>query len=100
MAIFTPFSVKLISRERETCEYVTRSWEMSHLWKMSIAIFLHHFLKTPKGFILMQTPIQLDIRLQSIEGFVNAKNNIRQRNLNTVFANISKTTWRNPTPSS
>ena len=25
--------------------------------------------------------------------FVNAKNNMKQRNLNTVFATISKTTW-------
>ena len=40
----------------------------------------------------MQTPLQLDIWLQSYEGFDNAKNNIKQRNLNTVFANISKTT--------
>ena len=36
----------------------------------------------------MQTPLQLDIWLQSYEGFDNAKNNIKQRNLNTVFANI------------
>ena len=34
--------------------------------------------------------IQLDIWLQSYEEFVNAKNNIKQRNLNTVFANISE----------
>ena len=32
----------------------------------------------------MQTPLQLDIWLQSYEGFVNAKNNIKQRNFNTV----------------
>ena len=38
----------------------------------------------------MQTPLQLDIWLQSYEGFVNAKNIIKQRNWNTVFANISK----------
>ena len=43
----------------------------------------------------MQTPLQLDIWLQSDEGFVHAKNNITH--LNTVFANISKTTWRHPT---
>ena len=29
----------------------------------------------------------------SYDKFVNAKNNIKQRNLNTVFANISKTIW-------
>ena len=38
----------------------------------------------------MQTPLQLDIWLQSYEEFVNGKNNIKQRNWNTVFANISK----------
>ena len=36
----------------------------------------------------MQTPLQLDIWLQSYEEFVNTKNNIEQKNLNTVFANI------------
>ena len=36
----------------------------------------------------MQTSLQLDIWLQSYEGFDNAKNNKKQRNLNTVFANI------------
>ena len=37
----------------------------------------------------MQTPLQLDIWLQKYEGFDNAKNNVKQRNLNIVFANIS-----------
>ena len=72
--------------------YVTWSREMSHLSKISISIFLHHCLTTLKCFILMQTPIQLDIWLQSYAGFDNAKNNIKQRNLNPVFANISITT--------
>ena len=40
----------------------------------------------------MQTPLQLDIWLQSYEGFDNAKNIMKQRNLNNVLANISKTT--------
>ena len=40
----------------------------------------------------MQTPLQLDIWLQSYEGFDNAKNNMKQRNFNTVYSNISKTT--------
>ena len=71
---------------------MTRSREISHLSKISISIFLHHFLKTSKCFILMQTPLQLDIWLQSYDGFDNAKNNMKQRNLNTGFANISKTT--------
>ena len=39
----------------------------------------------------MQTPLQLDIWLQSYEGFENAKNKMKQRNLNNVFGNISKT---------
>ena len=47
---------------------------------------------TSKCFIVMQTPLKLNIWLQSYEGFVNAKNNIKERNLNIVFANISKTT--------
>ena len=41
----------------------------------------------------MQTPLQLDIWLQSYKGFYNAKYNMKQRNLNTVFASISKTTF-------
>ena len=36
----------------------------------------------------MQTPLKLDVWLQSYEEFVNPKNNIKQKNLNTVFANI------------
>ena len=36
----------------------------------------------------MQTPLQLDTWLQSYEGFDNVKNSMKQRNLNTVFANI------------
>ena len=51
-------------------------------------------------FLFSYTPLQLDIRLQSYEGFDNAKNNKKQKNLNTVFANISKTTSHNPTHSS
>ena len=73
-------------------KFVIRSRKMSHLSKIPISIFLHHFLKTLKRFILMQTPLQMNIWLQSYEGFDNAKNNMKQRNLNTVFANIPKTT--------
>ena len=43
-------------------------------------------------------PLQLDIWLQSYEGFDNAKNNMKQKHLNTVFVNISKTA--SPTHSS
>ena len=70
--------------------YVTWSREMSPLSKISIPIFLHQFLLTSKCFILMQTPLQLDIWLQSYEEFDNAKNSIKQRNWNAVFVNISK----------
>ena len=38
-------------------------------------------------------PERLDIWLQSYDKFVKAKNIIKQRNLNTVFTNISKTIW-------
>ena len=65
---------------------------MSHLSNISISIFLHHCLTTLKCFVLMQNPLQLDIWLQSYAGFENAKNNIKQRNFNPVYANISKTT--------
>ena len=64
----------------------------SHLSKNSISVFLHHCLTTSKCFILTQTPLQLNIRLQNYEEFDNTKNNIKQRNLNPVYANISKTT--------
>ena len=57
--------------------YVTRSREMSHISKFSIHIFLHRFLITSKCFILMQTPLQLDIWLQGYEEFVNDKNNVQ-----------------------
>ena len=53
------------SRQCVSKTYVTRSREMSHLSKISISIFLHHFLKTAKCFILMKTPLQLDIWLQN-----------------------------------
>ena len=85
------FDLSLSTHQSTIIPYVTRSREMSHLSKISISIFLHHFLKISKCFILMQTPLQLDIWLQSYEGFDNAKNKMKQRNLNTVFANISKT---------
>ena len=48
----------------------------------------------------MQTPLQLDFWLQSYKGFVNAENNTKQRNFNTVFANFSKQHRRHPTHSS
>ena len=39
----------------------------------------------------MQAPLKLDIWLQSYEQFIKAENNIKQKNLNSFFANISKT---------
>ena len=38
----------------------------------------------------MQAALQLDFCLQSYEEFVNAKNNIKQRNLNTCFCQYLK----------
>ena len=61
------------SQNTEIHDYIWHDQrEMSHLSKMSISIFLHHFLKTWKCFILMQTPLELDIWLQSYEEFDNA----------------------------
>ena len=71
-------------------DFVTWSRGKSHLSTISISIFLHHFLKTYKIFISIQTPLQLDIWLQSYEGFGNARNIMKQRNLNTVFLPISQ----------
>ena len=38
-------------------------------------------------------PITIGYLVTDYEEFFNAKNNIKQRNLNTIFANISKTIW-------
>ena len=54
--------------------------------------FLTPLIQNFKMLHFDANPLQLDIWLQSYEGFDNVKNNIKQRNLNTVFANISKTT--------
>ena len=61
--------------------YVAKSREFS------ISILLCYFLITSK----LQLPLQLDIWLQSSEEFVDDKNNKKQKNLTTVFVNISKT---------
>ena len=53
----------------------------------------HHFLITPKCFMFMQTPLQLDIWLQSYEEFVNAKNNIKHRNLNIRLIPLDHVTY-------
>ena len=37
----------------------------------------------------MQTPLILDIRLKSYEQFINTQNNVKQKDLNSFFANIS-----------
>ena len=41
--------------------------------KMLIPSFLCHILTTSKAFILMQTPLELEIWLQSYEEFVTAE---------------------------
>ena len=71
------------------------------IWRVVLNFyFLTPLSQNLKCFILMQTPLQLDIWLQSYEGFDNGNNNMKQRNLNTVFANISKQHPRHPTHSS
>ena len=73
----------------------TQFWHDQGKWvtcrKFQFLLSYTTFSKLQNAFILMQTPLQLDIWLQSYEGFDHAKNNMKQRNLNTVFANISKT---------
>ena len=72
---------------------VTWSRGISHLSEISIPIFLRHFL------IVQNAPLWCKPHYNwisgcitmSYEGFDNVKNNIKQRNLNSVFANISKT---------
>ena len=51
--------------------------------KISLSSFLRHFLIT-------QTPYKLKFGFRVMNKTVNAKNNINQKNLNTLFANISK----------
>ena len=72
-----------------SCDMIKRNESLVENFNFN---FLHHSLITSICFILIQPPLQLDIWLQSYEGFFEAKNNIKQRNLNTVFANILKTT--------
>ena len=40
----------------------------------------------------MQILLELDISLQSYEQYIDAENNVKQKNLNSFFVNISKTT--------
>ena len=118
--VFCRYFVVFVNREKYifTLKYVSGHLSWSFYFKFMLAIvnshiyypyplymwhdpremsnfnFNSHFLKplsrSTKCFTLMQTPLQLDIWLQSYEEFVNAKKNIKQRNWNTVFANISK----------
>ena len=56
---------------------------------------VNFYFLTPLYFKMLHfdaNPLQLDIWFWSYEGFDNAKNNMKQRNLNTVLANISRTT--------
>ena len=63
---------------------------MSRLSKISIPIFLHHFLITSIGFILIKTPQQFDIWLQSYEECANAKNNIKTKIFEHCFCQYLK----------
>ena len=64
--------------------YVTRSRGNESL------VDKFQFCITSKCFILMQI-IPLKLNIWSYDEFINAKNNIKQKNLNTVFVIISKT---------
>ena len=69
-------------------------WHHQEEWvtcrNISISSFLCYFLIPTKCFIFSQTPFYFDVWLPSYEEFINAKNNINQKNLNTLFANNSK----------
>ena len=64
---------------------------MSHLSKNVNFEFLNHFLVTWKWYILKQIPLELDIWLHSYEQFIKIENKVKQKNLNSFLANISKT---------
>ena len=57
--------------------------------KISISIFLHHFLRSSKFFILMQTPLQVDVWLQSYEEFDIVKT-LWNKGIWTLFLPISQ----------
>ena len=61
--------------------------------RCSILSFLHHSRATWKCHILMQTPLESDIWLQSYEQFKEAENNIKQKNSNWFLADISETVF-------
>ena len=54
--------------------------------KFSILILI---TGTKECYILMQTPLELNIWLQSCETFINSQNNMKQTNLDSFFTNIS-----------
>ena len=85
----------VLSWSQRFCKPQTQPREKSHLSKDFKILRLFdatHFLITSKRFkfILLQTPSKLDICMQSCEEFDNAKNSIKQKNFNTVFADISQ----------
>ena len=97
MCIIQCVSNKMVHSENNV--YVTRSRKMSHLSNISISIFLHRFHNTYKCCNVMQTPSQLDMWLQSYEGFDNAKT-IWNKGIWTLFLPISqKQHLRHPTHS-
>ena len=69
MLLYQTFFLIKQDRKRHKCDTIKGN---ESLVEISISIFLNHILKTSKCFILMQTPLQLDIWLQSYDGFDNA----------------------------
>ena len=71
-------------------EYATRSKGMSHMSANSILIFQYRSLVHLKYYILIQTPSQSDIWLQSYEQFFEFKSNVKHKNLSPLLACNSK----------
>ena len=101
---FTPYSksdkmksMAFISNMLQFCMVSSNTWHDQGKWvtcrKFQFPFSLntvHHFLKTSKCFIFMQTPLRLDIWLQSYEGVDKTKNHMKQRYLCTLFLPISQ----------
>ena len=99
MVYFTHFTAQtleldcywdVLSYRLEICDMIKGNESLVENFNFNFFTPLSHSFKM---LHFDENPLQLDIWFQSYEGFVNAKNNIKQRNLNTVHANISKTIW-------
>ena len=79
-------------------------WNDQEKWvtcrRFSILSFLHYLLATWKCYILMQTALESYIWLQSYEQFIKDEYNIKQKNLDSFLADISKTKFATSTHSS